>query len=692
MRKDSEKFKHISKFVSALAWLAVAALAALCPSEAEGQTPARKSNLPAIYISTFNNADITSKTQYIYCTLSYVDEQDSVAQYDSVSIRGRGNSTWNMAKKPYRIKFPGKEKFLGKGYANAKKWTLLANAGDKTMIRNALTSFMGNWLGLEFNPAFRFVDLTLNDTYLGTYQISDQIEVRKKRVNVEEQEYPLTDSTDISGGYLLEADGFWDGNCFGTSKRNVPVRIHYPDEEEIAQAQNTYIKNYVNSFEEALFGSDYADAEKGYRPMVDSISLIDWYIATEVSANIDGFYSTYFYKRAQDARLYWGPLWDYDIAYGNDSRKGDTSQQLMADVGYGSVRDWVCRMWEDPWFAQKVNARYKEAVDAGLDDALYACIDSLTALLAESQELNYEKWGINRRMYNERVLYSSYDQYVSDLKKYIAVHVPYLSTAFASRQPEEQTKAFTAQNFYYRIVNAGTHTVFDVEDSSTEAGALTCAWSNSATRTSEEWIIKPVGEYFHITNRNGGMALNDPTEGEVGPTVNIGKRINVAEPDTLDDRQLWTLQPQGTGGTYNLINKHSQHTINLANGNNADGTPLLSYTTSDKNATSNNRKWYLNAGDSIETPSTPSAINDIEPDGYALAYNASSEILHFGADRPELLTFSVSVYSAGGQRVATFKAGDGCNVSHLPKGVYIVSWTVGGKTRSAKFVKAGSIN
>ena len=139
----------------------------------------RVTNLPTIYIETFDGWGIWSKEDYKLCRMYYVDENDLVTAYDSVSIRGRGNSTWNMSKKPYKIKFNQKEKFLGKGYAKAKKWTLLANAGDKTMMRNAITSLMGEFTTLKFNPAAKFVDLYLNYEYLGTYQISDQVDVRR---------------------------------------------------------------------------------------------------------------------------------------------------------------------------------------------------------------------------------------------------------------------------------------------------------------------------------------------------------------------------------------------------------------------------------------------------------------------------------------------------------------------------------
>lgn len=96
------------------------------------QTYVRKTNLPCIYVNTEGHKAVSSKDTYIYATMVYVDENDQQTTYDSLQIRGRGNSTWYMRKKPYRIKFRDKEKFLGKGYAKAKIWTLLANAADKT--------------------------------------------------------------------------------------------------------------------------------------------------------------------------------------------------------------------------------------------------------------------------------------------------------------------------------------------------------------------------------------------------------------------------------------------------------------------------------------------------------------------------------------------------------------------------------
>ena len=641
-------------------------------------------DLPTIYIDTYDGWGIFSKETYKYCQLHYVDETGQVTAYDSVSIRGRGNSTWNMAKKPYKIKFNNKEKFLGKGYAKAKKWTLLANAGDKTMMRNAVTSAMGAFTSLKFNPAAKFADMVLNGQYVGTYQISDQVDVRAHRVNIMEQPYPINDSTNITGGYLLEVDGFKDGNCFYTGTYRAPVRIHYPEDDEIDNKQTTYIRNHVNTFEKALVSADFTDSEKGYRAYVDTTSLIDWYLCTEISANIDGFFSTYFYKEQDNPRLFWGPLWDYDIAYNNDQRvtseKGLSSSvhSLMVDIAYNGSRSWVLRMWKDPWFQQAVYQRYQELLNNGLVDYMQAKVDSLNTLLQQSQELNYELWGINRKMYHEMVLYSSYDRYVTDLKTFITEHCDYLLQAFADKQPVKPVEPFNPGEFYYHVLNANTLKAIDLD------GEQVVQMSNDTNDQSQDWIIKKVGDHFQIINRLTEKALNDPTEGEVGPTTNVGKQLNIAECNEHDERQLWDIIPQGDGGYYNLLNIYTQHIANLNGGSSNDYTPILSYTNDERNGSSSNRLWYIRVNGDIETD-IADAKKVTEPEEYALAYNPQAKVLHFGSATPEALTFMVRVYNSNGQLVGSFRADESYAMSTHPNGIYIASWTVSGKSRSAKF-------
>ena len=656
----------------------------------------RLTNLPHIYINTFTGSSITSKTNYVLARMWYVDEQNNVTFYDSLEIRGRGNSTWSLAKKPYRIKFHEKEKFLGQGYAKAKKWTLMANHGDKTLIRNALTRELGEFVGMDFNPAAKFVDLTLNDKYVGNYQISDQVEVRPHRVNITEQDYPLAEESNITGGYLLEADGFTDFQNgvtgFYTPRQNSPIRIHYPDEDEIDNSQYKYIRNCVYELESRLFGSQFKEPEAGYRPLVDSVSLANWYIATEVSGNPDGFYSTYFYKEQDDDRFFWGPLWDYDIAYGNDNRIGDTSRKLMTEVAFGAsvFRAWPVRMWEDPWFAKLINRRYREVVDSGVQAFMLEKIDSLASLLQRSQEKNFEVWGINKRALRECVLYSTYDQYINDLRSYVTTHIPFLETAFAALLPDEpeppqppQPKVpdFEADSMlYYVITNIGTGTAIDIKSDDNTI----CGNHRDEEVMSQQWRIYPLSNgYMHIVNRATGEALNDPTEGNPTATTEIGTILNVAIADSLDIRQQWDLVKQGDD-RFNLINRFSQHEANLSGGSSSDGTRIVSYTSDERNKTSNNRLWTITSVDEVVD-----AIEDTRDDDfdYALAYDPTGDRLHFGSERPEGLTFMVNVYDQGGRLMRTFRASEECSLRGLPRGLYIVSWKFAGKRRSVKFIK-----
>lgn len=652
------------------------------------QTYKRLTNLPHVYIETEGRKSITSKSTYIYATMHYVDEQDSIAVFDSMQIRGRGNSTWNMSKKPYRIKFQKKEKLLGKGYANAKSWTLMANAGDKTMFRNAITSLLGDFLGMKNNPAHKFVDMTLNGSYQGTYQISDQVEVRPHRVNIAEQDYPVTETSNITGGYLLEMDGFYDGVGFRTS-RNVYSRIHYPDEEELTTAQKNYISNHVNTFEKALFGNNFTDPVKGYRPYVDSLSLSYWYLATEISANIDGFYSTYYYKDMDDDRLFFGPLWDYDIAYNNDYRISGTQNKLMVEDGYGTdlAKVWVKQFYNDPWFVKMINRDFNAAIDNGVEDYLYQQIDSISSLLTKSQQRNYSKWGIDTRMYHEIVLYSSYSQYVTDVKNFIKNHLTYLKKRFAEKlaevtpeEPEQDPITSPDAEHWFRIIHSGSDKSFVVNNDNN-----ICVWTSNQGDETQLWRFEPIGEYFMVINKRDELALNDPTKGSPTATTLTGTNLNVAEQDSTDHRQLWILTPQDNGATYNLTNLFSQHTANLSGGNTQDGSSILSYTTDTRNSTSNNRKWRLLAEEDYERPTTdPTAIDEPEPDEYALAYNSATRTLHFGSETPEHLNFNVSIYDMNGRCVRTFVANTSCQVNDLPKGMYIIRWQVGGQTRTTK--------
>jgi len=150
-------------------------------------------NLPTIYLEMQGNFDFVDKDHYVTAKVA-VANGTSTGIY-SAQVRGRGNSTWEfMEKKPFRIKFDSKQHFLGLP-ANAKSWTLIACAVDKTFLRNGLAFEMSRFLGFEYTPGCVYVDVVLDGFYYGTYMASDQVNVDKDRINVTEMSSTDTGAT-----------------------------------------------------------------------------------------------------------------------------------------------------------------------------------------------------------------------------------------------------------------------------------------------------------------------------------------------------------------------------------------------------------------------------------------------------------------------------------------------------------------
>jgi len=395
---------------------------------AKGQGYTQLTDVPTVYIETENGRSITSKEQYTKCTLTIVDG-DSIATYPDTEIRGRGNSTWwNSDKKAYRIKFATKQKLLGRHFANARSWTLLANHGDKTMIRNALTYDLGRFMGMKFCPAARFVDVYLNGTYRGTYQLSDQVQAHKRRIDISEEE-----------GCILEVanENSREEPYITSSVYRITYNVKNPKDEFLTMQKRIAIGQWIEGMERAVRGNDFADPERGYRAYIDEQSLVNWYVGAEITGNIDALYSIYMWKDADEQKMHLGPLWDLDIGYDNSSERS-LLREMEAYLGLWNrpYEQLLRRMWQDWWFANACADRLNELIANGLEQYLLDHIDSLSAAISQSQAENYRVWPINKEVFSfeKHRYYDNYQAYVDDLKNFVRVHIPYLQQAFEQRR------------------------------------------------------------------------------------------------------------------------------------------------------------------------------------------------------------------------------------------------------------------
>jgi hypothetical protein len=342
--------------------------------------------LPIFYLET--SSEVVSEDTYVTGTFNAnVNGQfDPLPSNIPMNIRGRGNGTWLAPKKPYRIKFNSKQSLLG--LTAAKSWVLLANYYDKTLIRNAVALDMGHQFSADFTPHYRFVEVVMNGSYIGNYMLTEQVEVNQGRVAINELSPGDVDDAAITGGYLLEVDESLDADNYFYSNNGVPFTIKDPN--AITDKQLAYIHNYIQQTEDAIFAANFADPDNGYAKYINVDSFINWYLVKELMKDNDALDkgSIYFYKDL-NGKLGMGPVWDFDVAGGNDPASGANN-----DPTGWLVRNekWFGRLFQDPAFKARVKERWEE-----LQPNLALVMDNIdqnAAYINLSQQQNFAVWNI----------------------------------------------------------------------------------------------------------------------------------------------------------------------------------------------------------------------------------------------------------------------------------------------------------
>lgn len=659
----------------------------LLPAKVAAQ--AQLTNIPTIYINTVGGAAITSKTVYVPGFLTVVGGDSSdVKVMDTMEIRGRGNSTWSAQypKRPYRIKFNQKRHLLNMK-DDAKDWVLLANYFDKTMIRNAVAFDIGQYIGMEFTPSVKFADVFLNNVYIGNYMVTDQIEVGKNRVNVEKLDTTDVTEPNISGGYLIERDGFayQEPISYFVTNKSVPFSVKDPDPDVIKPAQMTYLTTFVQNQENILFSTNWKDSLMGYRAILDTASFLRWYIASELTGNIDCFWSTNMYKRRNDPKLYYGPLWDYDIAFNNDSRKNDISKVRMLTAAFGAGGDnkvWITQMATDPWFKIAVNNMWKGIVAKGVKSHIQNYIDSLVTVLSASIKKNYEKWPtLNVIIYNEWYKYPTYQEYVNVLKDYVNTRIDFLTTSFAADVAAipvvpPSVAPFKLENYYYSVTNKTSATLMDAQSQSTLDSTRVVLYSNSVdSRYSQQWKLVAMSDgSYQFINRYTNKSIR---------SNGLNHTPRLFTNNLLDTRQRWKIVPSSsTIGGYRLVNVNTGYVLENPSGS----TALNTYVNENPAATTENtnQAWLLD-----KVAALPVGLNDVQ---FALNLqygpNPVSDQLNvqIGGYCSDA---RLEVFDLRGARVLlqpmnTVEAT--LNVHGLSDGLYILRFTAGQQCQTVKFL------
>jgi hypothetical protein len=372
-------------------------------------------NIPLIVVNTEGTINYRRKTEQTPCNFIVINN-GKISTKQTGTIRIRGNSSKNLEKKSFQINLDKKEKILDMP-AKAKKWGLLANHMDKSLIRNLVAFKISSFLGQKYSPACKSVDLIVDGSFEGNYIICDKIEKGKGRVELDTMDENSNEYPDITGGYLMEIDGFADQEEFHfTSNKGVKVTIKYPDAND---DQNAYIKNWFDDIEENIYNNQTVDN-------IDLETFSQFFILNEFCADIDSVWSSYYItKQRNDDKMYFGPAWDFDLSLDNDHRLYPTNSRekwiFNFGLSAGTFRQFISKLMSCEDTLNAVQQKWRDVtVNDFTKEKVFAFIDEQIKYLDQSIKLNFKRWDVlNTILQYEAVARGSYEEEIKHLKEYI---------------------------------------------------------------------------------------------------------------------------------------------------------------------------------------------------------------------------------------------------------------------------------
>lgn len=360
-------------------------LTLICGDE-EIRVAVKQSELPSLHIvlndatldEVHEDKDEKFKNNSVY--LSDPDGEHDLVVEDSVELKGRGNSTWRLyEKKGYQIKFDSKTSVMGMG--KAKKWVLLANASDDSLMRTQLTYQMARQMDMPFVPTFKYVDLWINGEYRGTYILGEKVELGGSRLDLEDDMGALFEHDEA---FYMEEDYWFYSDYLG--RHFVLKESMEEDDETVIHAVMDEFEAVVNELTKYLYSTPAGQVTlEELSAMIDVDSFVQYYLVNEYTQNRESFATSfYWYKDGTEDVVHLGPIWDFDTCMGNDGTRYTEN--------YGDEHILFQYLLAIPEFYE----RTQELKDiymplfTEMDDNIADIYDEIAA----SAEMNYLRWDV----------------------------------------------------------------------------------------------------------------------------------------------------------------------------------------------------------------------------------------------------------------------------------------------------------
>ncbi|MFZ1703386.1 MAG: CotH kinase family protein [Saprospiraceae bacterium] len=356
--------------------------------------------------------------------------------YDGkIGIEIRGQTSTSLPKKPYGFETVQEDLMTNNnvsilGMPEENDWVLNACAFDKSLIRDNLTFLFSQKIGL-YAPRGRYCEVLLNGQYIGVYVLLEKIKQDKNRVDVAELGTEDIDGTNVTGGYITKTDKFSPGDfnhwSYVSHIGQPTFFIHHePKPDVILPTQHLYIKQQFDKLEENAAWNP--SKLHGFPSLIDMASFIDFMLINELASNVDAYQYSTFYHKERGGKLRAGPVWDINLAYGNDLFQWGYDRSKTDVWQFDNFDNVGAKFWKNlflnPTFACHFSQRWKELTrEAGVlqTPKMLQMVDSLTALLSEAVGREHQKWNT----------LDNYTSHVNELKLWISNRVAWINQHIA---------------------------------------------------------------------------------------------------------------------------------------------------------------------------------------------------------------------------------------------------------------------
>ena len=349
------------------------------PNDDPGEEIFVETRLPIIRINTRNSAPVVSKDNWLYMALTVDSENPKhsfVKNSGSDQIRGRGNSSWNWDKKPYRIRFNDRTSMFG--LTPARNWVLLANYKTATLMTDTVPYELGHRFdGPLFKNNYKYVELHLNDVYKGIYILTEHMRPGPGRVEIDDFDDYLVELS-----FQFDEEPKWE-----TEHWKLPVMIKSPEYSlNINDPRYKFVVDSMNEFDAALAKSSNFP-NNNWKDILDMDSFVDYIMINEITHNheLENPGSVYMCKIAGQ-KLRMSHLWDFDWAYAMWDKRSINVDSYNWKVPLGLFG----RFFEDSEFKAKYRARWNEKYDDILSMTDY--MEELYLIIKDAYPMDNALW------------------------------------------------------------------------------------------------------------------------------------------------------------------------------------------------------------------------------------------------------------------------------------------------------------